>query len=110
VTATPPVPAQQGAGDKRGHSVLVAEHVKQPQHLSLATAMPLHVWQDHLMPLCRRLEAVRLRRVCKALRRVVNEWPMKLGRVFESQLKDALICFPAAEGLELDCSHLQLRT
>jgi hypothetical protein len=91
----------QVAGDKRPHSSTAPGDVKQPPRLSLATAMPLHVWQSHLTPLLYCRDAVRLRRVCKALRGVMGECPVKLRGVRLDQLEEALTCFPAAESLGL---------
>jgi hypothetical protein len=69
--------------------------------LNLVTALPLSVWQDHLRPLLMRGEVVRLRRVCKALKGVVNELPMDLGVLWEN-LEAALRCVPAAKEMVFD--------
>jgi hypothetical protein len=73
----------------------------EPPCLSLATAVPLSVWQDHLTPWLSRVEAVRLRRVCKTLRGVMDECPVDLGAVRADVLADALTCFPAAPGVNM---------
>jgi hypothetical protein len=100
VTARPSS-ARQVAGDKRAHSMMAAEDDLGSPRLSLATVLPLSVWQDHLTPFLRRSEAARLRGVCKALRGVMDECPVKLGDVTVYKLREALICFPAAESLAL---------
>jgi hypothetical protein len=68
--------------------------------LSLVTALPLSVWRDHVMPLLSLTEAAELRRVCKALKMIVEDWPMHLGEV-GYDLEAALTCFPAAQSLEM---------
>jgi hypothetical protein len=70
--------------------------------LSLATALPLSVWQEHLMPLLSVPEALRLRVVCKALRGVVAEFPTEEKvRVEVVHLEAALTCLPAIKHLYL---------
>jgi hypothetical protein len=86
---------------KRPHLMMSAEDVKGAPRLSLATTLPLHVWQDHLVTVLRMSEAARLRGVCKALRGVATKCPMQLRGVSVHQLKEALTCFPAAESLEI---------
>jgi hypothetical protein len=83
------------AGSKRGRDE------GEPLRLSLATALPLSVWQDHLAPYLSRVEAVRLRVVCKALTGVVHECPVGVGVVRADMLTDALTCFPAAPSLDI---------
>jgi hypothetical protein len=70
---------------------------------SLFTALPLSVWQEHITPLLSVTMMTRLRRVCKALRGVVSQCPVKLGgwSIDNPELEEALTCFPAAESLEL---------
>jgi hypothetical protein len=72
-----------------------------PPRLSLAMALPLSVWQDHLTPWLSRVEAARLRGACKALREVMDECPVELGRVYAEDLNAALTCFPAAQSFEM---------
>jgi hypothetical protein len=79
--------------------LFIEQHDGKPPGLSLATSLPLSVWQDHLVPVLRRSEAARLRGVCKALRGVVGECPVELGRVMLYELEAALTCFPAAQSL-----------
>jgi hypothetical protein len=85
----------QVAGGKR------ARDEGEPPRLSLATALPLSVWQEYLVPMMSIEEAKLMRCVCKALRGVVDECPMKLGRVSAKKLKAALTCFPAAQSLDM---------
>jgi hypothetical protein len=73
----------------------------EPPRLSLATALPLSVWQDHLTPRLSLGEAVQLRVVCKALRGVVHECPVGVGAVRANMLKEALKCFPAAQSMDI---------
>jgi hypothetical protein len=47
------------------------------------------------------VEAARLRGACKALREVMDECPVDLGRVPGGWLKVALTCFPAAQSLDM---------
>jgi hypothetical protein len=83
----------QVAGGKR------ARDAGEPRRLSLVTALPLSVWQDHLVPMLSSKEANLLRGVCKALRGVMDECPVELGDVRAEKLKAALTCFPAAQSL-----------
>jgi hypothetical protein len=85
---------------KRSRSSLASAGQGEPC-LSLATSVPLSVWQDHLTPWLSVVEAAPLRGVCKALRGVVDECPVKLGRVCAENLKAALTCFPSAQSLEI---------
>jgi hypothetical protein len=76
--------------------------VKVPPGLSLATALPLSVWQDHLVPMLIVLAAARLKGVCKALRAVVNQYPVNLqGMSAKEHLSAALSTFPAVESMEM---------
>jgi hypothetical protein len=84
----------QAVGDKRSRS-----SVDEPVGLSLATALPLSVWKEHLTPRLTVVDAARLRGVCKALRAVVHDCPVELGNVRGDKLKAALTCFPAAKSL-----------
>jgi hypothetical protein len=72
--------------------------------LRLATALPLSVWQDHLVPMLSRVEAGRLRCACKALKGITDECPVDLGSVNMEDLRAALRCFPKAKsvGMNLD--------
>jgi hypothetical protein len=85
----------QVVGSKR------AREKEEPPRLSLATALPLSVWQDHLAPRLSRVEAARLRKVSQALRGVMAECPVDLGDVRSYTLKDALTCFSAAQNMDL---------
>jgi hypothetical protein len=85
------------------------DEVEAPR-LSLATALPLSVWQDHLTPCLSVVAAARLRDVCKALRGVVDECPIKLGRVMGGwRVKAALTCFPAAQSMDLVLNEKEVR-
>jgi hypothetical protein len=53
--------------------------------LSLVTALPRSVWQEHLMPMLWLTAAARLKVVCKALKVLVMEWPMRLGSYMRSR-------------------------
>jgi hypothetical protein len=75
------------------------DHKEDGLRLRLATALPLSVWQEHLMPLLSTLEAARLRVVCKAMKVLVNEWPMEPKHVTEKGFDALLTCFPATESL-----------
>jgi hypothetical protein len=90
----------QVVGGKRPHSSVAAQH-ESLLCLNLAVALPLVVWQDHLTPRLSVVEAARLRGVCKALRGVMDECPLKLGNVAPEVLRTALTCFPAAQSFEL---------
>jgi hypothetical protein len=57
------------------------------------------------MPVLRIREAVGLREVCKALRGLTREWPVRMEGLEGIKVKDpeaALTCFPAAERLRLN--------
>jgi hypothetical protein len=84
---------------------ITAEEEKERPHLSLATALPLSVWQGHLVPSLLVVEAARLRAVCSALKGVVNECPMRLRMMTQYYLPRALACFPSLESLELAIVH-----
>jgi hypothetical protein len=58
------------------------------------------VWRDHLESLLSAPDAAQLRVVCKALKMIVRDWPMRLGSVAPEDLEAVLTCFPAAESLE----------
>jgi hypothetical protein len=62
------------------------------------------VWQEHLTPLLSaEKEAAGLRCVCKALKAVVREVPVKLkSRVDLAELEAALTCFPATTKIRLE--------
>jgi hypothetical protein len=64
--------------------------------------LPLGVWQDHLTPWLSVVAATRLRRTCEALRGVMDECPVDLGKVHVEDLKAALTCFPSAQSLDID--------
>jgi hypothetical protein len=73
--------------------------------LSHITMLPLSLWREHIRPLLHFREAMRLRRVCKALKVSMREWSMRLGErpdthlshVAPEVLEVALKCFPAME-------------
>jgi hypothetical protein len=94
-------PPPQVADGKRSRSSPTREEELKPSCLSLATALPLSVWQDHLAPFLRRSEAARLRGVCKALRGVVHECPVDVGVVRARDLRLALTCCPAAQSVNV---------
>jgi hypothetical protein len=75
------------------------EDVKpQPRPLS---ALPVAVWEDHLLPQLTCKEAGRLGCTCEALREVVREHYMALGVVRLTQLRAALTTFPRAREVTL---------
>jgi hypothetical protein len=81
VTCCPPLwqaPADASAGCKHARPAAPGELSEEIPRLSLVTALPRSVWQEHLMPLLIAREAARLREVCKALKVLVREWPMRL--------------------------------
>jgi hypothetical protein len=95
-------PSRQEAADRALESCTrpaAASH--EAPCLSLATALPLSVWQDHLSPLLSVGEAARLRVVCKALRGVVKELPVSLGWRSSKHFEAALTCFPSAQSLHM---------
>jgi hypothetical protein len=96
------------AGGKRPRLPAPGVQQEEGSRLSLVTALPLSVAQEHLMPFLFVKEAAGLRVVCKALKALVREWPMILGvwpmnreGVAPENLEAALTCFPATEILEL---------
>jgi hypothetical protein len=95
-----------GSGNRCPRQVVGAKHPREeegPPRLSLATALPLSVWQDHLTPQLSRAEAVRLRGVCKALRGVMDECPVDVGalRTNVHMLQKAFKCFPATQSMDI---------
>jgi hypothetical protein len=63
--------------------------------------IPLHVWQDRLVPMLSRVEAGRLRRVCKALKTMLDGCHMDLGPLHARNVEAALRCYPKAESMNL---------
>jgi hypothetical protein len=95
------VPGDSLAGDKRSRPSAPGAHEEECSRLSLVTALPPSVWQEHLRPLLSRREAARLRVVCMALKVLVMKWPMELIGLKAARLEAALTCFPATEELYL---------
>jgi hypothetical protein len=95
-------PAGSSAGGKRPRPAAPGDRGGEGEgpRLSLVTALPLSVWQEHLRPMLSVGEAAGLRRVCKALRALVRDWPMRLGDLDKKKLEAALTCFPATESFE----------
>jgi hypothetical protein len=87
------------------YAQVAAEDEEEQPRFSLPAALPLSVWRDHVVPLLEVTEATALRVVCKALRVVVNECPLKLVGVKVTDLRAALACFPAAESLTMSLDH-----
>jgi hypothetical protein len=74
----------------------------EPQPQPLPTrALPMAVWEDHLLSRLRRKDAARLACTCKALRVVVRECFKDVGGVRMRQLKTALTTFPRARAVEV---------
>jgi hypothetical protein len=82
--------------------------------LELPTALPTSVWRGHLLPLLEVKEAVQLSGACRALRCLVRENLVDLGRVPRGSLERILLCFTGAQrvrvtaapgggGAESDC-------
>jgi hypothetical protein len=72
------------------------------------SALPEAAWEDHLVPLLWRKEAVRLECTCKALRRVVREhYRGELGCIRVKELRAALTTFPRARELFLRDSSME---
>jgi hypothetical protein len=91
----------QGTGDEPSCCALSSEDEQTPPCLNLAVALPLGVWQEHLTPWLSLVEAAWLRKVCKALKGLMDECPVGLGSLRADKLKAALTCFPAAQSLEI---------
>jgi hypothetical protein len=103
---TPPSLAQAAAcspaSGKRLRSSARTYEAEGYPRLSLVTALPLKVWQDHLSPFLSIKGVVGLRGVCKALRGVVEECPVQLQSDLPPwNLEAALRCFPATTELNL---------
>jgi hypothetical protein len=97
-------PADSLGGGKRLRPSATApgERKAEGPGLSLVTALPSSVWQEHVRPVLSLKEAVGLRGVCKALRGMVAAWPVRLyGSLHAEKLQVALTCFPAAERLAI---------
>jgi hypothetical protein len=65
----------------------------EPQPLP-TRAVPIAVWEDHLLPLLRCQDAARLGCSCKALRGVVREHFKDVGQINTESLEAALTSFP----------------
>jgi hypothetical protein len=72
-----------------------------PGALHLATAFPMSVWLDHLLPRLILQEAVTLRATCKAIRTIVADMRADLGFQPVKHLKAMLTCFPKANKVDL---------
>jgi hypothetical protein len=72
----------------------------QPQPLS-TSALPMAVWEDHLLPLLECKDAARLGSTCKALKGVVREVFRNLSSVRWEKLQAALTTFPRARTIAL---------
>jgi hypothetical protein len=90
------------ADGKRLRPSAPGEHGEEGPRLSLITALPPSVWQEHLRPMLSVKEAARLRVVCTALKVLVVEWPMHVGVMEAGHLEAALTCFPATEDLSME--------
>jgi hypothetical protein len=71
----------------------------QPPRLPLL-ALPLAVWEDHLLLMLTCKDAARLGSTCKALRGVVREHFKDIGRIQLDKLQAALTTFPRAQSAE----------
>jgi hypothetical protein len=77
----------------------------QPQPLP-ARALPMALWEDHLLPLLTCKDAARLACTCRALKGVVRElFKGDLGTVKMKKLRAVLTTFPVARSLLLEESH-----
>jgi hypothetical protein len=94
--------ADSSVDGKRPCPAAPGDFVERAPPLSLATALPSSVWQEHLRPWLSVREAARLKRVCKALKTEVRGWSMRLGDVEEDHIEAALTCFPSTERIEAD--------
>jgi hypothetical protein len=65
------------------------------------SALPLAVWEDHLMPLLTWKDAARLGCTCRALSDVVREHYKDVSGIDLEQLQGALTTFPRARTVEL---------
>jgi hypothetical protein len=99
--------AQAGsvAGGKRPHPAALADRNEEGPRLSLVTALPLSVWQEHLIPVVSTREAAGLRVVCRALKALALEWPVDTAKElrveYSEDLQAALTCFPATKTLDV---------
>jgi hypothetical protein len=78
----------------------------EPQPLP-SRALPVAVWEDHLLPLLSCKDASRLGCTCKALRTVVREHFTGIGTIELTDLKSALTTFPEARTLTLQTEYSQ---
>jgi hypothetical protein len=87
---------------KRPHLPAMGDCVAEGPRLSLITALPLGVWQEHLTALLHQTQVVRLRVVCKALKVLAMQLPMKLYIDYRSEaIEAALTCLPATKDLSV---------
>jgi hypothetical protein len=75
----------------------------QPQPLS-TRALPVAVWEDHLLPKLTCKDAARLGCTCEALRTIVREhFKEDLGEISLKQLRAPLTAFPRGRAVTLKC-------
>jgi hypothetical protein len=92
--------SQAAAGPSGGCKRPQPDYEDGGPRLSLVTALPLSVWQEHLTPMLSTSEAAGLRGVCKALKGVMDDCPIELkSYVRAADLDAALTCFPATTRL-----------
>jgi hypothetical protein len=65
-------------------------------------ALPMAVWEDHLLLLLKLKDAARLSHTCKPLRAVVREHFMEFGYMKMDKLQAALTTFPRAQSVKLE--------
>jgi hypothetical protein len=104
--------AGSSASGKRPLPPTPGDHGEEVPRLSLVTALPLSVIQEHLQPLLSVKEAAGMRVVSKALKVLVMGWPMRLvdrdpplELKAPAELEAALTCFPATESLTVRCEQ-----
>jgi hypothetical protein len=61
------------AGGKGLRRPAPGDQKEENPRLTLITALPLSVWQEHIMPALSLRSATRLRRLCKALKALVEQ-------------------------------------
>jgi hypothetical protein len=75
----------------------------EPRPPSLPTrALPLPLWEEHLLPLLRCKDAARLACTCTAFRDVVREHFRSLDKINFKHLQAALTAFPRARTVAVD--------
>jgi hypothetical protein len=94
-------PAGSPVVGKRPHPPGPGDRGREGPCLKLVTSLPLSVWREHLRPLLPVKAVVQLRRVCKALKALLTDWPMRLQTIKAENLEAALRCFPATESLAM---------